>query len=42
MMEELHQSHPGIMKMKGLARSFVWWPGMDFELEKMVKSCPNH
>ena len=39
--EQLHQSHPGITRMKGLARSFVWWPGMDLELESKVKSCPN-
>ena len=36
--EELHEAHPGIVKMKGLARSFVWWPGIDVELEQKVKS----
>ncbi|XP_062513311.1 uncharacterized protein K02A2.6-like [Corticium candelabrum] len=25
--------------MKGLARSFVWWPGIDKELERVVKGC---
>ena len=40
-MEELHQGHPGITRVKGLARGFVWWPGMDLDLENMVKSCPN-
>ena len=25
--------------LKALARSLVWWPGLDFELEKMVKEC---
>ena len=41
-MEELHQGHPGINRMKGLARGFVWWPGMDQQLENMVKSCPSY
>lgn len=40
-MEELHQGHPGITRIKGLARGFVWWPSMDTDLENMVKSCPN-
>ncbi len=39
MLEELHQGHPGIARMKALARSFVWWPGMDKELELKVKQC---
>ena len=39
--EHLHQSHPGITTMKGLARSFVWWPRMDLELENKVKSFPS-
>ena len=35
----LHEAHPGISRMKGLARGYVWWPGIDEELEKCVKSC---
>jgi len=26
--------------MKSLARSYVWWPGMDSQIEDVVKSCP--
>ena len=25
--------------MKGLARSFVWWPGIDKQIEERVASC---
>ena len=32
-------AHPGCGKMKALARSYVWWPGIDIEIETMVKSC---
>ena len=39
--EELHQGHPGITRMKGLARSFVWWPGMDKQLKEKVRSCTS-
>ncbi|XP_054287546.1 uncharacterized protein K02A2.6-like [Macrosteles quadrilineatus] len=35
----LHSEHPGESRMKSLARSFVFWPGMDSEIENMVKSC---
>ncbi|XP_051545274.1 uncharacterized protein K02A2.6-like [Myxocyprinus asiaticus] len=35
----LHDAHPGIVHMKGLARSYVWWPGMDREVEETVKEC---
>ncbi|XP_024921034.1 uncharacterized protein K02A2.6-like [Cynoglossus semilaevis] len=38
-MEEVHEAHPGVSRMKSLARSYVWWPRMDLDLENKVKSC---
>ena len=38
-MNILHDSHPSIVRMKGIARSHVWWPKMDQALEKRVKNC---
>ena len=37
--DELHSAHPGISRMKSLTRSYVWWPGMDEDLETKVKNC---
>ena len=34
-LQELHLDHPG----KSLARSYVWWPNLDADIEVMVKSC---
>ena len=36
---ELHQAHPGICRMKSLARSYVWWPSLDKDLQALVQSC---
>ena len=41
MLNELHVSHPGIVKMKALARSIVWWPNMDKDIEGVVTSCQS-
>ncbi|KAJ8349049.1 hypothetical protein SKAU_G00276380 [Synaphobranchus kaupii] len=35
----LHDAHPGIVHMKSLARSYIWWPGMDVQVEETVKAC---
>eukprot|EP00731_Ephydatia_muelleri_P001779 Em0001g1779a len=36
---ELHNDHPGVVRMKLLARGHVWWPGLDKELEDLVGGC---
>ena len=38
-LEELHEVHPGVVRMKALARSYVWWPGIDQEIENAVRCC---
>ena len=38
-LEELHNSHSGIVRMKAVSSSLVWWPGIDQDIEKMVKTC---
>ena len=39
LIDELHDTHPGIAKMKVVARSYLWWPGLDTEIEMRVKGC---
>ena len=34
-----HEGHPGICAMKQLARSLVWFHGMDDKIAKIVQSC---
>ena len=36
---ELHRNHQGIARMKAIARSYVWWPGLDKCLKNVAKNC---
>eukprot|EP00731_Ephydatia_muelleri_P018713 Em0011g753a len=38
-LSELHQNHPGMSRMKSLARSHVWWPNIDRDIEACVRAC---
>ena len=35
----LHQNHPGMTVMKAVARSYIRWPGMDTNIEEIVRTC---
>ena len=40
-LENAHEGHPGIVRMKDRLRSKVWWPGIDAEAEKYVRTCDS-
>ena len=35
----LHDGHWGIVRMKQMARRYVWWPTLNVDIEQLVKSC---
>ena len=38
-LNELHECHPGMCRMKAFARSYVWWPAIDEDIEDKVRHC---
>ena len=38
-LQELYSAHPGMTKMKSLAQMYVWWPCLDTDIDKTVRSC---
>ena len=38
-LEDLHADHPGVCRMKSLARSYLWWPSLDKAIESVVQNC---
>ena len=37
----LHNGHPGMTKMKSLARLHIWWPRIDEKIETFVNTCTS-
>lgn len=40
-LKDLHKSHIGVVKMKSLARSYVWWPGLNKSIEDLCRTCES-
>ena len=38
-LKQLHSEHLGVNRMKAIAPSVVYWPNVDSDIEKTVKSC---
>ena len=38
-LDELHEGHLGIVKMKELSRSFFWWPQLGGDIEQLARKC---
>ena len=34
-----HEGHQGIVRTKHMVREKVWWPGIDKQIEEMIKTC---
>ena len=41
LLQEIHSGHMGMVKIKNVARSFIWWPGLVAEIESTAKQCSN-
>ena len=39
LLEELHSNNLGMSRMKSLARSYLWWPQLNIEIEALSHNC---
>lgn len=38
-LSEIHEGHPGIVRMKQIARNYVWWETLDADIERLCAAC---
>lgn len=38
-LEELHNGHIGVVKMKQVARNYLWWEGLDADIARVCHEC---
>ncbi|UYV69861.1 K02A2.6-like [Cordylochernes scorpioides] len=38
-LNDLHEMHLGMVKMKMIARRYFWWPGIDKKIEELARDC---
>ncbi|XP_048485025.1 uncharacterized protein K02A2.6-like [Plutella xylostella] len=38
-LKEIHDGHPGIVRMKQIARNYVWWDNIDQDIEEVAREC---
>lgn len=38
-LQQLHKGHPGVERMRSLARNYVYWPNIDEHVTALVRSC---
>nr|VZI04460.1 unnamed protein product [Spirometra erinaceieuropaei] len=38
-LRQFHAAHPGTSRMKSIARSFAYWPGIDGDIDDLVRCC---
>ena len=41
LLASLHSGHPGVVRMKALARQHLWWPGLDRDIEETAHKCDS-
>ncbi|KAL0193255.1 hypothetical protein M9458_011551 [Cirrhinus mrigala] len=40
-LKQLHVGHCGMVRMKEIARSYFWWPGVDGQIEEKARTCTS-
>ena len=38
---ELHYNHLGMSRMESLVQTYVWYPGLDRNIEEIAKGCTS-